>query len=651
MDSQYSYSAINHEHDSHDVPRDDSPSPEPGYTANDMTSPIEVSPLSTRGHFHEIFSEPRLSLDNPEEALPVSNEPISEKKRPKRRFDWVGSWVWEGGGCALSIVSVALLVGFLTYVDGKEYASWERSVSPNTVVSVISTVAKATMLVPVSSCLSQLKWTTYRNPTPLYHMQVLDQASRGPVGALESLWTVTPGLATAGAALMIFAVAFDPFAQQILSYPSRRVEIETESSFVQSADQYWPDWARTVPATDFLNRVTRGLEPSMQAAIFNGLAQSNKPLNPICPSGDCEYDNFVTLGVCSQCEDITSQASQNCVPSTDQYRLTTQEWMAQIPLNCTYTSPSGASISPGIWIDEAKWLSQDNNSALAIRNPWSALSTSNESATEGDPARIVSFLAAKYEGGQTWTSENSTSPENKPTLTECSVSLCEREYTQRLNGTQQTIEMIKSQDLHLGKKIESNITNIWLETLISNDSQPLSPNSNYTIDNTTWQDLSLTMIGLFNTTLYTGDAQYIETTAPGMNPLLALWSSSNLTNSITSMADSMTDHIRSSTSATHLPGRTFRTETYIHMRWPWMALPATMVILSTVLLIVVSVANRKYSTLTWKSSVLPLLLGKLQIGSEHELGTLQTVTAVQDESKKIRMAVECEAPCPDFIER
>lgn len=655
MDSQYSYSAINDQHDSQNVSRHNSPSPEPGYTPHNLASPIEVSPVSNRGHFHEMFSEPRSSDEGSIHPLPIPEEPISERKTARKRFDSVGSWTWEVGGCTLSLVSIALLVGFLVYINGREYASWERSVSPNTVVSVISTVAKASMLVPVSSCLSQLKWSRYQNPTPLYHMQVLDQASRGPVGALESLWKVKPGLTTVGASLMVFAVAFDPFAQQILSYPSRRVENEDSASFVQSADQYWSNWTRSVHDTGFINMFTRDLEPSMYAAILNGLSRSNTPLNPVCPSGDCEYDDFVTLGVCARCKDVTNEASQDCVQSTDEHRLYTQPWMAEIPLDCTYTAYSGASISPGIWLDDAKWLSQDNYSAFAIHNPWSSISTANAStARQGDRARVASFLTAKYDGGQTWTSENNTATEKRPTLTECSVSLCERKY-QQFSGTkdsQQIFELVTSQDLHLGKTLESNISDIWLNTLVSpNGTKQLSPDSNFTIENTTWMDLSLTMTGLFNLTLYTGDAQYIERSVPGLTPLLALWSSANLTESINSMADSMTDNIRSSTSARQLPGRAFSTETYIHVRWPWIALPAVLVILSTTLLLVVSVENRKYSTLLWKSSVLPLVLGKLQVSSEHQLDSLTSVTAVQDASKKIRMAIECEAPCPEFIER
>lgn len=669
MDSQYSYSAINDQRNAQNVPpRDgDTPSPEPGYTPrNNMASPTEISPISNRGHFREMFSEPRTSDDNQDlhqlPTLPISNEPISEhkKRRPGRRFDRVGSWTWEVGGCALSLVSIALLVVFLTYIDGNKYANWERSISPNTIVSVISTVAKASMLVPISSCLSQLKWTSFHNPTPFYHMQVLDQASRGPVGALKSLWTVKPGLATIGAGLMILAVAFDPFAQQILSYPSLRVEVDVETSAVQSADQYWPAWARSVaPQIDILNISTRELEPSMQARIFNGLAQSNDPLDPICPSGDCEYDDFVTLGVCSHCKDVTNEVNQSCTPSTDQHRLYTQEWMAEIPLECMYTTSSGASITPRIWVNDAKWLSQDNYSAYAIPNLWSAVSLSNHSAIkEGDRARIVSFLSAKYEGRlTTWTSKNSTTPEDKPTLTECTVSLCERKYTQtrESNGDsfhQIEIELVENQDLNLGENIKSNITGIWLSTLVSpNNTNALSPNSNYTIENSTWADLSRTLTGLFNSTLYKAYAQTIEKSIPGLNPLLTLWSSPNLTSSVTSMANSMTDHIRTSTSAKHLQGTAFHTETYIHVRWAWIAMPAILVVLAVALLVVVSVENRKYSTWLWKSSLLPLLLGKIQINSEHEIDTLQTVTDVQDKSKKIRIAVECEAPCPEFIER
>jgi hypothetical protein len=61
-----------------------------------------------------------------------------------------------------------------------------HGVSPNAIVSTVTTVAKGAALVLIPSCLGQLKWNRYQFPTPLYHLQIVDQASRGP--CLKPTW-------------------------------------------------------------------------------------------------------------------------------------------------------------------------------------------------------------------------------------------------------------------------------------------------------------------------------------------------------------------------------------------------------------------------------------------------------------------------------
>ncbi|KAJ6012452.1 hypothetical protein N7522_002807, partial [Penicillium canescens] len=276
----------------------------------------------------------------------------------EKKHDRASSWIWEVGGAIFSIISIALLVGFLVYVDGKLYNDWQYSISPNTITSVIATIAKAAMLIPVSSCLSQLKWNASQSPIPmpLYNMEVLDQASCGPFGALEVFWGTKPGLATVGALLMVMSVTVDPFAQQILSLPSRRVQAPNETAYTQSSHVYWPRW-----------KLSSEVEPKMQLAILGGVSQTYSHLAPVCSTGTCEYDDFVTLGVCTECEDITAKTSQNCVseaPSlSDGF---------PIAANCTYTSPSGAKFVPST----LRSGSLNKSQFSVTRQPWTSILTS-----------------------------------------------------------------------------------------------------------------------------------------------------------------------------------------------------------------------------------------------------------------------------------
>lgn len=118
-----------------------------------------------------------------------------KQKNNKKPFNWAGSWIWKAAAAVLGTVCIALLIGMSTT---------PRMPTGNIVLhlmlsySIIVTAAKAVILALVTSCISQLKWNQYQSPARLHHMPLLDQASRGPWGALEAIWSMTPGLAILG---------------------------------------------------------------------------------------------------------------------------------------------------------------------------------------------------------------------------------------------------------------------------------------------------------------------------------------------------------------------------------------------------------------------------------------------------------------------
>lgn len=51
-------------------------------------------------------------------------------------------------------------------------------------------------------------------------------------------------------------------------------------------------------------------DPEMQGALLNGIFGNVDPISPVCPSGNCTWESFSTLGVCSACTNITASISQ-----------------------------------------------------------------------------------------------------------------------------------------------------------------------------------------------------------------------------------------------------------------------------------------------------------------------------------------------------
>ncbi|CAI7595784.1 unnamed protein product [Penicillium palitans] len=276
---------------------------DPSKTSSEHLSPYKAA--------HPETTSMIAGIDPVQQDPKRSFKPFKAKSR-RCNFDVGDSWIWEIGSAALSVVGIALLVGFLVNIHDKPYADW-HTVAPNTVVSIISAVTKAALLGAVSSCLGQLKWKSYERPSsaPLERMQTIDEASRGSWGALKVLSRMASGskmgiLTFSGAVLTFLAVAVDPFAQQILSFPSRQVQASNETAFIQSTRNYTVD---VFSDDDYYFK----LVDSQTKAVYRAMSLPDTGLQAQCTVAKCSYPRFVSLGICSKCEDVTELTTQDAI--------------------------------------------------------------------------------------------------------------------------------------------------------------------------------------------------------------------------------------------------------------------------------------------------------------------------------------------------
>jgi hypothetical protein len=79
-------------------------------------------------------------------------------------------------------------------------------------------------MVPVAAGINQLKWMHFEKAHRLSDLEVFDETSRGPWGSLELIMRLNFNsralLAIWGSLITIVALAMDPSAWQILSFPS-----------------------------------------------------------------------------------------------------------------------------------------------------------------------------------------------------------------------------------------------------------------------------------------------------------------------------------------------------------------------------------------------------------------------------------------------
>ncbi len=71
----------------------------------------------------------------------------------------------------------------------KPNPQWTLGISLNTIVSILSTVFRASLMLSVAHGLSQSGWIWFtQRPRPLSDICWYDSASRGPLGSVQLLW-------------------------------------------------------------------------------------------------------------------------------------------------------------------------------------------------------------------------------------------------------------------------------------------------------------------------------------------------------------------------------------------------------------------------------------------------------------------------------
>lgn len=128
--------------------------------------------------------------------------------------DWFS---FELAGVFISAGLLASMLALLSVYDQQPQPSWPH-ISLNAIISTLSTLSKASLIFSVGESLGQLKWVWFsQEERPLLHLRLFDSASRGAWGSLRLVWGQRAcHFAGLGALVMILALAFDPFSQNLI---------------------------------------------------------------------------------------------------------------------------------------------------------------------------------------------------------------------------------------------------------------------------------------------------------------------------------------------------------------------------------------------------------------------------------------------------
>jgi hypothetical protein len=94
------------------------------------------------------------------------------------------------------------------------------------------------MAVLIAESVGQLKWQWFQTKRKLIDMQRFDDASRGGFGGFQLLIHTPWAVAKLAGVIIVLSMAFDPFLQQLVSYPTETTRIRSDNITIRRGVSY-----------------------------------------------------------------------------------------------------------------------------------------------------------------------------------------------------------------------------------------------------------------------------------------------------------------------------------------------------------------------------------------------------------------------------
>ena len=262
-------------------------------------------------------------LDPPETMPALQPPPPPGATRRTGMFRDI--WLWEIISIIFSILCMLTVVILASRLNGTWLSKWTFPLQPSTLISTLVTAVQSSMMLVIAEVFGQLKWLhmSLPKPQPLEDLETFESAGRGPLGSLSLLYRWQPDMAPlaplvyTAAFVTVAALAMGPFAQQIVSIQTDSLEPQEDvNSTIAVSNSYNNN--NTVPGLffDFNNgsfgfgQTSNGAfvtQSDMQGAFYSGIyGLGGSILDFGCPSSNCTWDTFTSLGFCSTCRNVTA---------------------------------------------------------------------------------------------------------------------------------------------------------------------------------------------------------------------------------------------------------------------------------------------------------------------------------------------------------
>ena len=347
---------------------------------------------------------------------------------------------------------------------------------------------------------------------------------------------------------------------------------------------------------------------------------------PPCPTGNCLWPQFNSLGFCSICQDITRQMQQDSTSvSTSLFYPPGhqgEEGWGQKNVTFTYSIPRPLLAGYGTDADS----SNPNAANLTTSTFTVSENDSQETGLSGVPRFLAWALPSEGPADTNrtpsgfglyafiWTSTFLSSPGTVLSADLCSMSFCLQNRTVSISSGKLKSSVLDTiyADRNLSTRSGFNVSYVFpdkTDSLTLNLGPATEPALEVALDTL--------LTGSVTETTYS-QPQNVNSTSS--STLIAGFDAShNVSLAMANLAAVMTNYIRDASNHT-VSGQLGITETYVHVLWPWIILPALLIVAGVLFLITGIVLTKRRGVDVWKDSELALLFHGLNEGNERYAG-------------------------------
>ncbi|KAK5054421.1 hypothetical protein LTR84_001311 [Exophiala bonariae] len=562
--------------------------------------------------------------------FPGHEAPPSTKRQNRRMTTWETYidrwWLKELSAWLVSLSAICAIAAILHTYDDQKVPNWQYSINLsrqqsdfhitiNSLVSIIATVFKTALLIPVIASMSQLKWLWFQKQHRLIDFHSIEAANRGGWDSLVLIWrlrakyedsktvpysltdTSLRHLACLGALIIALSFMLDFSFQFLISYPSLPVAVAAASIPRTSTYSGWqPGYG------DGLNSITNAMRGSILAGIYSPDAAWH--VKPTCATGNCTWDApYTSLAICGTCVDISDHLQYSCATTT----IIDSNNNTHLHEYCNSTLPNQQGIS-GLGYPQVGFSLADSGT---ISSMFKSMSQPVTAFTTTKAAWAFNRLDDGFGGEYSFFNITSV------TATECGLYYCVNKYNTSVNGGVLKESVIDT--WHNNSAVAVDLSKGLYYDIILHPSFSDESESEEIPTYSVLRISALALLDQFNMTtqqFWTGnvtvgpslEGEYQFGTNDLVNFLYPL-DLNGMNKMIQSLATSMTVEIRTSSSSEATStgasiGIAWKDVPMTRVNWAWLSLPLLLIVLAAVFLISIMVKSAKSGVTLWKESAI-----------------------------------------------